>query len=407
MIQTDVLIAGGGLVGGSLALALTGTGLDVTVVEAAPASTTQPASFDERHTALAPASRRFYEALGVWSGMAARASAINEIRVSDRGRFGFMRMRADEEGMSALGWVVPNHVIGGALNPALAGAEAVTCYQPATLTAVSPDSEGVTALVATDRGEVALRARLLIVAEGANSPTRQALGIEQQERSYGQSALVVRVSAERHHGGCAWERFTRDGPLAVLPAGEAVAVVWAMPAARAERMRTASDPDFLAALQEQFGYRLGRLTGLGQRSAYPLSALASSQVVGQRAVVVGNAAHTLHPVAGQGLNLSLRDIATLAEYIADARDADIGADEVLDRYARARRADYRRVFGFTDLMVRGFSNALPGVSAVRDASLLALDLTPPLRRQVIQRAMGRHGWLPRLMRGIPVTGEAA
>ena len=401
MTDADVVIAGGGLVGASLALAIAQTGLHVAVVEASSATEAEPASFDERHTALAPASRRFFEALGVWSAMAPRASPLSEIRVSDRGRFGFMRMRASEEGLSALGWVVPNHVIGAALTPALADAPRIARYQPAQLSAVTPDDEGVTALVeGSDGAEAMLRARLLVVAEGAGSPTRAALGIGQTQRSYQQTAIVAKVATERHHGACAWERFTRDGPLAVLPAEDGVAVVWAMPPERAQALRAATDAEFLAALQEQFGYRLGRLQAVGQRHAYALSALAAERVVGRRTVVVGNAAHTLHPVAGQGLNLSLRDIATLSEYIADARGGDIGAPALLRAYADRRTPDYERVFGFTDLLVRGFSNALPGVSALRDLGLLGLDAVPPLRRAVIQRAMGRHGWLPRLMRGV-------
>ncbi len=403
MRQADVVIAGGGLVGASLALALAQTGLDIVVVEASSAATTEPASFDERHTALAPASRRFFEALGAWPAMAPRANPLHEIRVSDQGRFGFMRMRASEEGLPALGWVVPNHVIGAALTPLLAAAPSVTRYQPAHVTAVMPDDTGVTVLVDGAASETMIRAQLLVVAEGAGSPTRAALGIGQRERSYHQSAIVAKVATERHHEGCAWERFGRQGPLAVLPAEDGVSLVWAMSPERAQAMRAATDAEFLEVLQEQFGHRLGRLQAVGQRHLYPLSALAAERVVGRRAVVVGNAAHTLHPVAGQGLNLSLRDIATLAECLADAREHDIGAPALLHDYAARRRRDYQRVFGFTDLLVRGFSNALPGVSAARDVALLGLDAIPPLRRELVQRAMGRHGWLPRLMRGIDLT----
>jgi len=405
MTQTDVLIAGGGLVGASLALALAEAGLSVAVVEAAPAQTREPASFDERHTALTPASRRFFEALGLWSAMAPRATALNEIRVSDRGRFGFMRMRADEEGMPALGWVVPNHVIGAALTSALAESAPIRVHQPARITAVTTDSEGVSALIDGDGGETLLRATLLVVAEGAGSPTRAALGIGLRERPYHQAAVVAKLTAERPHQGRAWERFTPDGPLAILPATDGVATVWSVPLARADQLKEASDEAFLQGLQEQFGYRLGRLTGVGQRHVYPVSAQAAERVVARRAVVVGNAAHSLHPVAGQGLNLSLRDVATLAEYLADAPREAIGDDQRLRAYAAARQGDYERVFGFTDVLVRGFSNALPGVSALRDAALVGLDLVPPARRQLIQRAMGRHGWLPRLMRGVGVDGQ--
>lgn len=406
MSNTDVLIAGGGLVGASLAAALGDAGLDVTVVEAVPANTAAPGSFDQRHTALTPGSQCFFETLGLWPAMAPRATPMTEIRVSDRGRFGFMRMTAADEGLPALGWVVPNHVIGAALQQALSGAPVVTVRQPARLTTVTTDDDGVSALIEDDEGEQFVRARLLVVAEGAGSPTREALGIAHSERGYGQGAIVAKVRSERAHRGRAWERFTADGPLAVLPAEDGVAVVWALPSERAEAMRTASDGAFLAALQEQFGHRLGRLTAVGERSVYELSALAADRVVGRSSVVMGNAAHTLHPVAGQGLNLSLRDVATLAEYLVDAPVEDLNSATLLQAYARARRADYRAVFAFTDVLVRGFSNALPGVSWLRDATITGLDRVPPARRALMKRAMGRHGWTPRLMHG-QALGSAA
>lgn len=406
MSATDVLIAGGGLVGSSLAAALADTGLSVAVVEAAPPDTVEPPSFDERHTALAPGSQAFFQTLGLWPAMAPKASALTEIRVSDQGRFGFMRMTAAEEGLPALGWVVPNHAIGAALRPALDAAPAVTVHQPARLAAITTDDEGVMALIDGPEGERSVRARLLVVAEGAGSPTREALGIGLRERPYEQAAIVAKLTAERAHEGRAWERFTPEGPLAVLPAGDGVAVVWTVPSLRAEALRQASDTEFLQGLQRQLGYRLGRLTAVGARSVYPLSALAADRVVGRHAVVVGNAAHALHPVAGQGLNLSLRDIATLAEHLADSPREAIGSDALLQTYARARARDYRRVFGFTDLMVRGFSNRLPGVSALRDSVLMGLELAPGARRAVMQRAMGRHGWTPRLMRGLSLRQEA-
>ncbi len=407
MSDYDLIIAGGGLVGASLAAALRGTGSRVAVVEAVPPGAPGQPSFDERQTALAPSSRRLFEALDLWPALAAEASVIRSIHVSERGGFGFTRMNADAEGLDALGHVVPNRVLGAVLQPALANAPGVDWLAPARVESVDVPADGrVCVRVSADGEERMLTGRLLAVADGADSPIRQALGIGLRQRDYGQSAVVANVRPERRSAGRAFERFTRSGPLALLPAGSGrMALVWTMPHAEASDIAALDEERFLRVLQRRFGWRLGRLQAVGERSVYPLRAINAERMTAGRAVVLGNAAHTLHPVAGQGFNLALRDVAELAERVAAAvtADGDCGDAELLAGYAAARQNDYRRTFAFTDLLVHAFSNRLPGLTLGRNAALLGLDLFPGARRYLMHQAMGRAGRQPRLARGLPLV----
>jgi 2-octaprenyl-6-methoxyphenol hydroxylase len=409
MTRFDVVVAGGGLVGASVACALRASGARIAVVEAAPPEAVQPPSFDDRHTALAPTSRRFLEALELWSTLQAEAAAIREIHVSDRGRFGFTRMRAADEGLEALGWVVPNRALGAALMPVLEAGEPVRLYRPAQVTAVWPEDAGMALELAGAGGDrQRIATSLLVIAEGAHSATRDALGIGFREHDYGQSAVIANVKPERDPAGRAFERFTEHGPLALLPAGQGrAALIWTVPEAAADALLALDDVLFLERLQQTFGYRLGRLREVGRRQAYPLAAITAERFVAARTVVLGNAAHTLHPVAGQGFNLALRDVALLAELVDRAVRAghDPGAAALLGEYERQRRADYRRTFTFTDSLVRVFSNRLPLVTPARNAALVALDLFPGMRRSLMRQAMGRGGRLPRLTRGLPLDGS--
>jgi len=403
MSDAEVIIAGGGLVGASLALALGGTGRRVAVVEPVPASAEAQPSFDDRQTALAPMSRRFLQALGLWEALRDEAAPISEIHVSDRGGCGFTRLTAAGEGLDALGHVVPNRALGAVLGPALGEAAHVTLHCPAEVSGVEREPDRVRVALAGDGAGAELTAPLLVVADGMRSPTREALGIGLRERPYGQTALIANLRTEYDLRGRAFERFTEDGPLAVLPVADgAASLVWTLPGERAAEIAALADAQFLACLQDAFGWRLGRLQAVGERHAYPLTAVTAERFTAARAAIIGNAAHALHPVAGQGLNLALRDVAALAELIAAARDP--GAEAVLARYERERRGDYRRTFAFTDGLVRLFSNRLPPLVALRNAGLTALDLFPPARRLLLQQTTGRAGRLPRLSRGLPLTG---
>lgn len=406
--RCDIAIVGGGMVGLSLAAALRTLPLDIVVVEPVPPGSDAQPSFDERTTALSNGSRRILEGLGAWQRVAAEATPIRHIHVSDRGRFAMARLSAEEQGVPALGYTLTNRVLGLALAEACRPAERVEVACPATVTGVEPGPERVRLSVAGAR-QGTLEARLVVAADGARSAVRDALGIEATVWDYGQHALIANLVPEKFHDYVAYERFTDDGPMALLPLSDGrCTVVWTMPPAAAEAVMALDDHAFLAALQDRFGYRLGRLQRVGRRHGYPLSLTRSDRQVAARAVIIGNAAQGLHPAAGQGFNLGLRDVATLAEVIADelrtrGADADPGSEEVLGRYAEWRRADRRTVIAFTDALVRVFANPLPPVRAARDAGLLLFDLVPPAKQAFARVTMGLAGRLPRLARGVPLA----
>ncbi len=400
----DIVIVGGGLVGASLALALAGAGRRVLLIEGvAPDSSVQP-SFDERTTALGNASRRIFEGLGVWDDLAREAAPIRVIHVSDAGRFGSARLRAEEQGVEAFGHVIPNRVIGATLWRALQHADGVTVRVPARVTAVEIAADGA-ALTVTDGdgAEEVVTARLLVAADGAQSVVRAAAGIAAAVEDYDQVAITAAVVADRPNDGTAYERFTASGPVAVLPLhGGGYGTVWACAAARAAQVLELSDEAYLAALQERFGWRIGRLLRAGRRASYPLKLSRAAATVGTRTVLVGNAAQGLHPVAGQGFNLGLRDAALLAEHIV-AAGGDPGVPGLLAGYDHARAADRGGVVRFTDSLVKLFASRLPGVSVLRDLGLVLFDLSPPAKRALARVSLGFGGPTPRLARGLTLT----
>jgi 2-octaprenyl-6-methoxyphenol hydroxylase len=406
--RCDIAIVGGGMVGLSLAAALRGLPLDVVVIEPVPAGSGEQPSFDERTTALSNGSRRILEGIGAWPALAAEATPIRHIHVSDRGHFAMARLSAREQGVPALGHTITNHVLGRALDATCRTAPRLRVLCPASVTAVEPGADSVRlAVEGAWRGS--LEARLVVAADGAKSAVRAAFGIEATVWDYNQHAIIANVVPERFHDYVAYERFTEQGAMAVLPLTDGrCTVVWTMAPGPAESNMSLDEHGFLAALQEKFGYRLGRFTRVGRRLAYPLSLTRSERQVAPRAVIIGNAAQGLHPIAGQGFNLGLRDVATLAEVIADdlaqrGDEADPGAVPVLERYADWRRADRRTVIAFTDGLVRIFGNPLPPVRAARAASLLLFDLVTPAKHAFARVTMGLAGRLPRLARGVPLA----
>src|SRR5262245_49113128 len=338
---------------------------------------------DDRSTAVAEGSRRILDAIGAWSRVAIEATPIRSIHVSDRGRFGVTRLGAAEHGVPALGYVVENRVLGGALWQLLERAARLAVIAPAQV--VDAACEEGTMRVDVERGggaRDALRARLLVVADGAQSRLRERLGVEAERRDYGQVAIVTNVTPRRPHQHVAYERFIDSGPLAFLPLRNGrCAVVWTVWAEEAGEILGLDDSAFLARLQHAFGHRLGTLLQAGTRSAWPLELVAAKQQTGARFAVLGNAAHALHPVGGQGFNLALRDVAVLAELVAEALAlrADPGDAAVLERYAQWRSDDQERSVELTDGIVRLFTNPLLPIRAARSAGLLALDLIPPAK----------------------------
>src|SRR5579885_1197409 len=389
----DVAIVGGGLVGTSLAVALQDTPLRVALIEAAPPPQSE-ASWDERCIALNDASRRIFRALGVWEALRADAEPILATHISERGRFGVSHFEAAEAGLEALGYNVPLRAIGKALERRVSQAPRLTLFRPARVCGLARGDAGVRLDLETSEGRRTLEAKLAVAADGARSALREWLGIEAQTRDYAQQAIVTAVRLSRPHRGVAYERFTPDGPLALIPKpGLAMSLVWTTPQAWVERRMGWSEAEFLAAAQETFGGRLGRFLELGRRWAYPLTRVLSERLTAPRVVFVGNAAQTLHPVAAQGFNLGLRDVAALAELLAEA--ADPGEAELLSAYERRRAQDRDRVADLTDLMVRVFSNRAPVLAQARHLGLVAVDLLPPLRRAVLQQHLGHLG-LPRV-----------
>ncbi len=396
------------MVGLSLAAALRGLPLDVAVVEPVAAQAAVQPSFDERATALSNGSRRILEGIGAWPDLAGEATPILRIHVSDRGRFAFARLSAEEQGVPALGHTVPNRALGRVLARLCDDARRVTMWCPARVEAVEQTGDMVRLAVAGASAGV-LEARLVVAADGAHSAVRAACGIAASVREYGQHAVIANVAAGKFHDFVAYERFTPAGPIAVLPLADGrCGVVWTLPPDEAEAVRQLPGPEFLALLQQRFGYRLGRFTRVGERASYPLALTQSAQQVAGRVVVIGNAAQGLHPIAGQGFNLGLRDVATLAEVIADdlaerGPQADPGAAAVLSRFAQWRRADRRTVIAFTDGLVRVFGTRLAPVRAARGAGLLLFDLFAPAKHAFARVTMGLAGRLPRLARGLPLS----
>lgn len=403
--QYDIVIAGGGMVGASLACALAPSGFRVAVIEAHPFGAPGQPSYDDRTLALAYGSSRILTGLGLWPLLAAEAQPIRAIHVSEQGRFGATRLCAEEEGVEALGYVVASRAVGQALYTRLNRLSDVALIAPATISAARMDAEGVELRTRGRPDGVAdrsLRGRLVVAADGRDSTVRGLAGIEASEEDYGQTAIIANVTPGRPHGSVAYERFTPSGPLALLPlSADRCSLVWTHGSQEAQTVAGWGEREFLRRLQDRFGYRLGRFSKVGRRQAYPLSLVRARRMTGQRLALVGNAAHSLHPVAGQGYNLALRDVAVLAQVLVDSARAgtDPGDEGVLGHYARWRAADLERTVWFTDLLARLFTNPWPPLSHGRGLGLVAVDLIAPLRHGLARRSMGLTGRQPCLATG--------
>ncbi len=409
MIQTDydLVIIGGGLVGASLACALDGLGLRIGLVEAAPLTVSAHPGYDDRTLALAQGTRRIFQTLGLWEALAATAAPIQRIHISERGSPGFAHLNAREEGVEALGYVVEARQVGAALLTKLPNLRGVELLCPARLETVAIEPEAVrVALRCGDNRTVQLHSRLLVAADGAQSSVREQLGVAALRWDYGQQAVIANVTPTLPHENTAYERFTQDGPIALLPMSEnRCAVVCTVNAVDTAAVMALDDARFIALLQERFGDRLGPFQRVGRRQAYPLFLLKAREHARHRVAIIGNAAHTLHPIAGQGFNLGIRDAAALAEVVAEAwrGGEDFGDLTVLQRYADWRRWDQRRTIAFTDALNRLFANPLEPVRIARALGLLAFDGLPPLKHEFARQTMGLYGRLPKLARGLALT----
>ncbi|MGB5166610.1 MAG: 2-octaprenyl-6-methoxyphenyl hydroxylase [Woeseiaceae bacterium] len=397
--QYDIVIAGGGMIGTSLALACAPLGLQVAVVEAVPRGAPQQPSFDERSTALSRSTQRMFEAMGLWDDIVAASTPITNIHVSDQGRFGFSHIDAAEQGVEALGYVVINRVLGAVLQQALADAAGVDVICPARITGIELGDDRASAVVSRDGKDVSLHCDLLVAADGANSSVREMMGISASKSAYGQRAVIGNLLTEKPMQNRAYERFTSQGPLALLPVNDGrAAFIWTVAEDDADRVLALDDADFLRELQAAFGNRQGELSNVGKRAAYPLVLSKAAQLTATRSVLLGNSAHGLHPVSAQGFNLGMRDVAALCDCLADHGISQ----PMLQYYAEWRQSDQRKLVRFTDSLVKLFGAQRPPLKILRNAGMLGFDLIPGVRSMFARHTMGLAGRLPRLSRGVPI-----
>lgn len=394
----DVVIVGGGLVGASLAIALDRLGLDVGLVEATPGGAL-PAVFDQRNLSFAAATVNALTALGVMQRLGNPGGPIRRIHVSRAGDFGRVVMRAEDYGREAFGQVVVARDFGDALEARLGELQHLTRYRPARFVGLGAGSDGYREVVIAEaEGERRLRARLVVGADGTRSAVRDALGIEVNEHDYAQTLFVARVRAAKAPDGSAYERFTDTGPTALLPRGDRhYGVVHGVARDQADAVLALDERAWLARLQDAVGWRAGRLLESGPRSAYPLIQVLARKLVGERALLLGNAAQTIHPLGAQGFNLGLRDALTLAELIADGA-MDPGADALLQAYVQRRGPDREQTLAFSDGLARLTSNASPLMRPLRSLGLVAAAQAAPLQSFLVGGAMGFRGQVPELCR---------
>ncbi|MDM3872311.1 2-octaprenyl-6-methoxyphenyl hydroxylase [Porticoccus sp. W117] len=395
--QVDIAIAGAGMVGATLALLLRQANPNwrILVVEPHPQQTSDDynPSFDDRSTALSWRTREVFEGLGLWQQLEQRAAAIEQIQVSDRGHIASTQLSACEQGMTAYGYVVENRWLGQILQQQLANSD-ITLAAPATIEQVTMTANG--AELSISNSNTPITCELLIVADGARSTTRDLLGIGVDVQDYGQMGLIANIALAQPHNGVAYERFTANGPMALLPLPDSSegqhrsALVWTLPPDQAKHLSDCDEAEFLAQLQQVFGYRQGNLLGVGERHLYPLKLMETCEQVRRHLVVVGNAAHSLHPVAGQGFNLAIRDIAALVEVLAEGTNngCDLGDLALLQKYQNSRESDQQRTVAASHWLPKFFAVDNPTAALARGAGLFAMDMVPSLRGQFARYGMG-------------------
>jgi 2-octaprenyl-6-methoxyphenol hydroxylase len=400
----DIVIIGGGLVGASLASALRATSLRIALIEAAPWFTERcPPSYDDRVLVLSYSSQRIFSGIGIWEQIAPVATPIKQIHVSDQGHFGFTRLNSQPDlGTTAFGYVVTARHLGQVLQTTL-NASPIEIWAPAQVIQTQYDQQLIAVQVKQDEQIQTLTTSLLVVADGGRSPVRQQLGITSHEFDYQQTAIIANVTPSIPHQQIAYERFTASGPLAMLPLlDNHCSLVWTRTPEQAKTMMAWNNSTFLAALQQEFGWRLGQFQHVGQRHAYPLRLVRAQPLTRSRAVVIGNAAHTLHPVAGQGFNLGLRDVASLAETVVNSwrNHEDIGSAATLQRYVAWQQPDHQGIINLTDQLIKVFANTLPPLVIMRNLGLLMIDSLPPARKQFVRQMAGMKSYPSRLIRGL-------
>lgn len=387
----DVIIVGAGLTGGCLAIALAATDLRVAIIENNSRADRYAAPTGDRALAIANGTVIQLASLGIWQAIQHHATLIEHIHVSDQGHFGKTRLSAAREGVPALGYVITARSIEDHIAQLIEASANIKQYCPARIMGISSSTHAANVSIKHENTSCVMSAQLVVGADGGQSSVRKLLDINQQITNYGQSALITTVKTSKSHANTAYERFTASGPLALLPTTNGQSsVVWTRTNEQAAALMSGSEADFTQQLQNCFGYRLGELTLTAKRHAFPLSLIRAEQMYSGRAVIIGNAMHQLHPVAGQGFNLGLRDVITLAEHLTKQHQAalDIGASDFLQSYTQKRRQDHNRVIGFTDSLVKLFSNHSSALAIARNTGLTVLDRIPSAKHYLSRQAMG-------------------
>ena len=397
----DIAIIGGGLVGLCAALVLQHPGRRVSVIEAGNLEQSRAGGLNARSIALAASSVQIFKALGIWSQMEAQAAPIRHIHVSSRGRWGVTRLRAEDYQLDALGYVIEYQALGRCLLDAVKDQDNIKLEQNAEFESID---QGTTVTIGyrKNKRRQMVGARLALIADGAHSPARSALGIGHQSHDYGQAVVICNVEVGKPEIDTAYERFTPQGPLAMLPlGGKRYACVWTLAQERASEVCNQDDAEFSAALQDCFGFRLGFFERIGERFSIPIRRTRAEALNSGRCLLIGNAANALHPVAGQSFNLSLRDIACLHELLCERPLADLDDElgQLATDYGMLRADEQRRIIRYGDGLVTMFSNELPLLDVLRAAGLGLLDLVPPLKTQAAFTGMGMTFGGNRLLRG--------
>jgi len=399
-MKCDIAIVGGGLAGASLAVALAPLGYDIRVIEAVAYKASEQPSYDDRTLALSHSSCRILSGIGLWEPLAGDATAIRKILITELGRPGRVVLDPAEMGLTEFGHVVEARRFGAAVTGMLEKTGNIGLISPASVKDIEIGGPAARLQLETAGGGLALEARLVVAADGANSFIRNRLEIPTRKHDYGQTAVICNITPEIAHVGRAFERLTDTGPFAVLPhTGDRCGLVWSVATQDAGDILALDDATFLDRAEQRFGKQLGALIKVGRRTAYPLKLVRATQDVRERVVILGNAAHAIHPIGAQGFNLALRDVATLAEILADDDRGDPGETGLLHTYSAWRRQDQRGTIATSDSMTRLFANPSPLAAGLRTGGIIAHAIWPGLRRYSAIKAMGYRGRVPRLALG--------
>jgi 2-octaprenyl-6-methoxyphenol hydroxylase len=399
----DVVIIGAGMVGASLACALAPSGLRIAIIESVTLNNEQQSSYDDRGITLSPSSKRILERIGVWQQIQSYTTPINKIHISEQGRFGFTHLDAAETGNSALGHIVVARSLGIALHIQMSAFENIKLICPAELRHFQRTDLGMILEITHSNNIEMISAGLLVGADGSHSLVRRLAGINTKEKDFKQTAIVSNVTTQKPNNATAYERFTSHGPVALLPIDTNRSVlVFTVNKENAERYLSMPDEHYIKAVETEFGRRLGKIEQVGQRRSYPIVFIEAMEQFQQQLILLGNAAHSIHPNAAQGFNLGLRDVAGLAECVFAGIEKGLATNDIsiLEAYINLRQADQQRVMRFTNGLASSFYNKLPLLSVARNTAMLLLDLVPGLKASFIEKTKGIAGLQPRFVRGL-------